>query len=321
MTLLVTGGSGFVGVHLCQRLLAEGTRLHVLDPRPPPFESHDSCRWFKGHFGEAADLETAMRGCEGIVHLAALSRAGAGADDPKRCVQTNLGDSCELLERVRNQDSPPWLLLASTRSAIGRPAEVYGATKRAMEIMARAYAEQFGLSITCIRFPDVYGSLRDHPGKVLPSFVRQAAQGQPLHVRNPDARFDFVYVDDLVDLVANCILDLRASATGKFRGIHCSSGCETSLRELASIVVEAVGAPLAVEMDATQDAGTVEVSDGIGVDVEPMSWPLHVCRTGLEQGVRRLVSAMSLASNQRTARAEDQTGPESGTRTGVCDDS
>ena len=223
---LVTGSAGFIGYHLCARLLAEGWQVtgvdgmtpyydpalkrarHALLAAIPGFRAVEGLVETPGLLsGLMADLRPGL-----VVHLAAQAGVRYSIEAPASYVTANLEGSFALLEAARAHP-PAHLLMASTSSVYGAnptlpyaetdradwPMSFYAATKKATEAMAHSYAHLHGLPVTVFRFFTVYGPW-GRPDMALFRFTRAILNGEPIDLYNHgEMRRDFTYVGDLVE--------------------------------------------------------------------------------------------------------------------------
>lgn len=231
-SFLVTGCAGFIGFHLCRRLLADGhlvtgfdgmtryydvalkyARLDIL-LRSPGFD------FVKTMLEEPGALMSAVEHSapDVIVHLAAQAGVRYSIENPRAYVESNLVGSWELLEAARAA-RPSHLLLASTSSVYGANQTVpfaehhradeqlslYAATKKGMEAMAHSYAHLFDIPTTVFRYFTVFGPW-GRPDMALFKFVDAILAGRPIDVYGHGrmAR-DFTYIDDLVEAIIRLI--------------------------------------------------------------------------------------------------------------------
>ena len=226
MRVLVTGSAGFIGFHICRRLLAEGHEVTGLDALTPYYDvrlkqqRHEllmrspGFRPLVGRIEDEAAMAAAFAEApELVVHLAAQAGVRHSLTHPADYAQTNVAGTLSLLEAARRQ-VPRHLLVASSSSVYGmsaqpsretdntdRPASLYAASKKAVEAMSHSYAHLFGLPVTCLRFFTVYGPW-GRPDMALFRFAEAMARGEPLELYGEGwMRRDFTYVDDAVDAV------------------------------------------------------------------------------------------------------------------------
>lgn len=229
---IVTGSAGFIGFHLCRRLLELGWQVSGIDAMTDYYDVTLKERRrailtaTPGYDDVIARIETpgvladllADRRADAVIHLAAQAGVRYSIDAPETYVQSNLAGTFALLEAAR-ATPPGHLLMASTSSVYGAntkmpyaetdkadtPMSFYAATKKANEAMAHAYAHLFGLPVTMFRFFTVYGPW-GRPDMALFKFVRAIRAGEPIDVYgNGEMRRDFTYIDDLVEGIVRLI--------------------------------------------------------------------------------------------------------------------
>lgn len=229
---LVTGAAGFIGYHLCQRLLSDGFHVVGLDAmtdyydvslkqaRLDQISDHPNFTFVQDRVetpGLMLNLFTEHR-FDVVVHLAAQAGVRYSIEAPRSYLDSNITGTFELLEAARAHP-PAHLLLASTSSVYGANKDMpyaetakadtqmsfYAATKKANEAMAHSYAHLFGLPTTMFRFFTVYGPW-GRPDMALFKFTRAILNDEPIDVYNHgDMRRDFTYIDDLIEGIRRLI--------------------------------------------------------------------------------------------------------------------
>jgi len=230
--ILVTGAAGFIGFHLARRLLADGWTVHGLDnlnhyydPRLKEARLGDLSTSANFHF-EKCDLADrsavaavfAKQRFSHVAHLAAQAGVAHSAVDPAAYVDANLVGFANILEGCRHGECRH-LVYASSSSVYGanqhmplrvsdrvdEPLSLYGATKRANELMAYSYAHLFGLPATGLRFFTVYGPW-GRPDMAVWLFTQAILEGRLVRLYNHGRmRRDFTYVDDVIEAVVRLI--------------------------------------------------------------------------------------------------------------------
>lgn len=288
-TILVTGAEGLVGKAACAALAERGHAVAKLDLAA---SQPTGC-------GDIRDLERLrdhVDACDGILHLAAVSRVSWGEQDPDGCWQTNVVGTENVMRAAAAAAARPWVILASSREVYGepdrlpvtedapvRPVNVYGRSKAAAERVALDWCDR-GLNTAIVRFASVYGSVTDHPDRVVPAFARSAAAGGTLRVCGRDHVFDFTHLDDTV---AGLLALIDVVATGeRLPPVHLVTGQPTSLGELADIANKAGGSRAKV-LEATSPV--YNVSRFVGEPIrarELLGWRAKV---NIVEGVSQLV--------------------------------
>jgi len=225
-TALVTGSAGFIGYHICQRLLTEGWQVAGFDAltdyydvalkqrRHEMLSQHADFAPLLGRLEDDGLLTDifAERRPDLVVHLAAQAGVRHSIDAPHSYVQSNLVGTLNLLEAVRATPAQH-VLMASTSSVYGANRRMpyreidktdsqksfYAATKKANEAMAHSYAHLYDIPVTMFRFFTVYGPW-GRPDMAYFKFTRAILNGDPIKVYNHgNMRRDFTYVGDLVE--------------------------------------------------------------------------------------------------------------------------
>ena len=249
MRVLVTGGAGFIGSHVVDALRARGHEPRIFDLVCSPWVNAD-VESVQGDLLDPEALGGAMRGCDAVVHLAAIADVNAVAADPGRADLVNVQGTRAALEAA-NATGTGRFVYASTVWVYGGlngnghpydedtplvlPRHFYTATKLAGEMYCRSYAELYGLEQTTLRFGIPYGP-RSRAAAVVASFVARAHAGQPLLVSGDGRQSrQFVYVEDLAGGV------VAALADGAPAGIYNLVDEEAvSIREIAEHVRDLV---------------------------------------------------------------------------------
>jgi UDP-glucuronate 4-epimerase len=263
--LLVTGGAGFIGSHLTERLLARGDRVTVLDDFNDfydPARKRQNVAAFLGQGGyllvegdirdaAAVDRLFAEGGFDAVVHLAARAGVRPSLREPILYEEVNCIGTLRLLEAARRH-GPRIFLFGSSSSVYGinekvpfaeddpveRPISPYATTKRAGELLCYNYHHLYGLRTACLRFFTVYGP-RQRPEMAIHKFTDLLARGQPVPLYGDgSSRRDYTYVDDIVDGLLAC-LDLAPG----FEILNLGGAETTSLLDL----VHGLAEELAVE--------------------------------------------------------------------------
>jgi UDP-glucuronate 4-epimerase len=275
--LLVTGAAGFIGSHLCQRLLARGdavTGLDNFDPfydratklanldqvrtsvPPGPAGATGGFSFFEGDIRNPADLTRAFSAAapDLVVHLAALAGVRPSINEPARYTDVNLTGTQRLLDACAAH-SVRRLAFASSSSVYGldsavpfseadtclHPVSPYAATKRAGELLGFTAHHLTGLGVTNLRFFTVYGP-RQRPDLAIHKFTRLIAAGQPIELFGDGTTSrDYTFIDDIVDGCVAAIDQLASDPAGRFRTYNLGGSQTTTLRELVELISRTLG--------------------------------------------------------------------------------
>lgn len=248
MKVLVTGGAGFIGSHLTERLLSAGDQVRILDNlstgKRENLPQDSAIEFIEGDIRDVSLVDRCVEGMDGVVHLAAVASVQASIDDPVTTHQTNFDGTVNLLEAARRKGIKRFLYAGSaavygdtaeipvSEEASPKPLSPYAADKLAGERYLLDCFEKYGLAATSFRFFNIYGPRQDPSSPysgVISIFVDRLSRKQPVTVFGDGRQTrDFVYVADLADLLATALRDARG-AGGVF---NVGTGHSHSLLEL-----------------------------------------------------------------------------------------
>jgi UDP-glucuronate 4-epimerase len=226
MNILVTGAAGFIGYHTARQLLERGDTVVGLDnfndyydvslkdSRAAILDAYADFSMARLDLSDRDGMEKLFRdeGFEKVVHLAAQAGVRYSIENPHSYIDSNIVGTLHILEGCRHHDVAH-LVYASSSSVYGantampfsvhqnvdHPLALYGATKKANELMAHCYSNLYGLPTTGLRFFTVYGPY-GRPDMALFMFTRNIIEGKPIDVFNyGNHRRDFTFVDDIVE--------------------------------------------------------------------------------------------------------------------------
>ncbi|GAA2267489.1 GDP-mannose 4,6-dehydratase [Nonomuraea roseoviolacea subsp. roseoviolacea] len=266
-TYLITGGSGFVGSHLTDALLARGDSVVVLDDlstgRRENLRPHPALRFVRGSILDELVVDELVHECDVVVHLAAAVGVRLIVEQPLRSLMTNIRGSENVIEAAHRYRKK--ILVASTSEIYGKNSTgplredadrilgntgvvrwAYSTAKAVDEILANAYHHERGLPSIVVRLFNTVGP-RQSPayGMVIPRLVRQALGGLPLTVHGDGTQTRcFAHVADVVDALLRLLGD--EAAVGQTFNI--GSAEEVSILELAKLVIEHTGSTSGVEL-------------------------------------------------------------------------
>ncbi len=294
--VLVTGGSGFIGSHVVDRLAAAGFEPRIYDLRHSPHHPEGSVDTVIGDLLDTDRVCHALRGCEAVIHLAAAADVGIVAAEPVAAEQTNARGTLSVLEAARTVDvervvygSTIWVYGESEEgtidesSPVGLPKHLYTASKLAGEMYCTSYEELYDVPYTILRFGIPYGP-RSRPAAVIPIFVSKAMAGEPLTIAGDGLQTRrFVYVEDLAEGVVRGLQPQAAN-----RVYNLASNHTVTIRGLADVVGDVVGSVEIVHTPGRNgDFGGAEISNERAF--EELGW---VADTPLEVGISRYLESL-----------------------------
>jgi nucleoside-diphosphate-sugar epimerase len=261
---LVTGGAGFIGSHIAERLLEDGEGVRILDDFSTgkretvadlTVRFPNRLELIEADVAEPAVCERAVAGTDVVFHEAALASVPRSLEDPLATNRANVSGTLNLLLAARDGGVRRFVYAGSSsvygtsqelpkvESMAPAPASPYALSKLVGEEYTRLFAEHFGLSTVTLRYFNVFGPRQDPESPyaaVIPAFMKHLVQGEPpvIYGDGEQSR-DFTYVANVVD--AN-LMAARGRATGTFN-IAC--GARISLLELLARLQEALGTRLA----------------------------------------------------------------------------
>lgn len=263
MKVLITGGAGFQGSHLAERMLARGHEVTIVNTFSD--EKKRNIAGFEDRvnvvFGSITDpvlIEKTVRGHDVVFHLAANVNVDHSLKDPKSFIDVNITGTFNILEEVRKNGAR--LIYASTCEVYGdghdlgkdellaenaelRPNSPYAASKAGADRLCHAYYKSFGTNVTIVRPFNIFGERQKSGtfGALIPILVRKAMIGEKLTVfGDGSATRDYLYVSDLVDAY-ELVMETKG-LEGK--AINFASGINTSVKDIAEYISKKFGAEI-----------------------------------------------------------------------------
>jgi UDP-glucuronate 4-epimerase len=263
--ILVTGGAGFIGSHLVDRLLADNeARVTVVDDfndfyDPAIKRANIAPHLRRGDFelveADIADSRAmndlfARSGFDCVVHLAARAGVRPSLENPLAYEQTNVRGTFALLEAARRTEVPKFIFGSSSSvygvnskvpfsedDPVANPISPYAATKIAGEAACHAYSHLYGLQIVCLRFFTVYGA-RQRPDLAIHKFSRLISRGVPIPVfGDGTTRRDYTFIDEII---AGIVAAMKYDQT-HFEVINLGESRTVELRQLVELLERALG--------------------------------------------------------------------------------
>lgn len=308
MLILVTGGAGFIGSHLCGRLLREGHRVVCLDNFDEFYDPEIKRRNVQESMGEAqfelieGDIrDTPLiprifrgRTFDVVVHLAARAGVRPSIDYPKLYEEVNIQGTINLLDACREFGITSYVFASSSsvyggnrkvpfseEDRVETPISPYGATKRAGELFCYTYHRLFGINIACLRYFTVYGP-RQRPEMAIHKFTRLIEKNEriPIYGDGQSMR-DYTYIDDIIDGTMGAIYGNKGYEIYNLGESH-----TTRLSDLIRMLEEAFGKRAIIER-LPEQRGDMPITYA---NIEKARRKLgYSPRVSMEEGIARFV--------------------------------
>lgn len=289
--ILITGSSGLIGSALGKELSKRGYSVKGLDIRGKG-EGNGDIRNFK-------TIQNAVKGCSGVIHLAAVSRVIDGERNPELCWDVNVNGITNVINSILQQEVKPWLIFSSSREVYGNvlelpvkelqhtnPINIYGESKVQSEVLVEKAVKNEGLQASILRFSNVFGGLNDYNDRVIPAFVRAALQGDRLRVDGDDNTFDFTYLKDVLDGISLTV-DFLNDSKESLPPLHFVTGRPTTLRQLAEMVIEITSSSSKILKAPPRDYDVAKFYGCVDKAIEVLGWQ-H--KTSIEKGLKIFVN-------------------------------
>lgn len=304
---VVTGGSGFVGAHLVERLVARGDEVTVLDAAPPPGPlAREHARFVEGDVRDTAALARAIApGTDVVYHLAAVVGVDQYLSRPLDVIDINLIGTRNVLEQADKVGAK--VVLTSTSEVFGKNPDVpwsedsdrvlgptssdrwsYSTSKALAEHLTFAFSRQHGLDATIVRYFNVYGP-RQRPAYIVSRSVHRALNGKSMVVYDQGGQTRcFTYVDDAVE--GTIMAATSPKSTGE--SFNVGSMVETTVGEVVGIIAELTGTQSqVVDVDTAVHLGPAyqDLNRRVPNNAkarEVLGWEL---KTPLREGLRKTI--------------------------------
>lgn len=284
MVYLITGGAGFIGSHLCQRLLAQGEQVLALDNLSTGtyrniagLKSNPNFSLYISDIRDSALLESLVERCDGIFHLAAAVGVKLIIDQPVQTLESNILGTHRVLSVAAKYNRQ--IVITSTSEVYGKPSKAsfaenddlvlgpttkkrwgYACSKMADEFLGLAFYEEKGLPVIITRLFNTVGPRQTgRYGMVIPTFVRQALRGEPITVFGSGAQSRcFIHVREVVEALIK--LTTTPEASGEV--VNLGGTQEITIDDLARTVKEITGSKseiVHVPYDLAYEAGFEDI--------------------------------------------------------------
>jgi UDP-N-acetylglucosamine/UDP-N-acetyl-alpha-D-glucosaminouronate 4-epimerase len=301
---LVTGGAGFIGSHLVERLLADGHRVRVFDNFSTGSRAnlafargHRRLQIVRGELANRTAVERAMAGVSIVLHQAAMRSVPRSVADPLGAHASNVTGTLHILHAAARQKKKPRVVYASSSSVYGErpelpkredqptaPISPYAASKVAGEIYASVWHRLFGVETVGLRYFNVFGPRQDPTSQyaaVVPRFIRAVLAGEPVTVYGDGEQSrDFTFVDNVV--AANLLAADAPGVGGEI--LNVATGGSTTVNELADTIGRLLDRPVEKQYEPERAADVNASWADLGEARRLLGYEPKV---ELEEGLRR----------------------------------
>ncbi len=317
-SILVTGGAGFIGSHLAERLLAGGRRVLVLDNFDPFYDPavkrrniaaasrEPGYRLVEGDIRDR-DLLDRVLGSEAfdaVVHLAARAGVRPSIEDPETYTSVNLAGTTCLLEACRRRRVGAFLFGSSSSvygnngkvpfaesDPVDRPVSPYAATKKAGELLCYTFHHLTGTPVSCLRFFTVYGP-RQRPEMAIHKFARiLSAGGEIEQFGDGSTSRDYTFVSDIVEGIVRALERTRTYHVWNLGGSRA-----TTLRELVEKVARGLAVAPRVKVLPTQPGDVERTWADVSLARAELGWEPQV---DLDRGIETFLEWFRRESAER----------------------
>ncbi len=297
MRFLITGAAGFLGSSLANRLVREGHEVRGLDDLSTgdPAVLSPEVHFTRGDVNDRPKLWTLLQEVDCVYHLAARVLVPESVLYPREYNQTNVGGTVSLMEAMRDVGVRRVVFISSgavygdqqqqpvREDALPNPRSPYAVSKLAAEYYVKTIGGLWGIETLCLRVFNAYGPGQHFPpvhAPVVLSFLRQALNNGTLVVHGDGQQTrDYVYVDDAV----NAMLAASTAPEVNQLTINVGSGRETSVRDLAKLVISVTGANPEVVYNPRSDRGSSRLCADLTLAADKLNYKPSI---GLETGLR-----------------------------------
>jgi len=274
MEILVTGGAGFIGSHICEKLLKMGNRITCIDNFNDYYDplikernitkslADSNFLLLRDDILNTAALEEIFSGrkIELVIHLAARAGVRPSISNAALYEEVNIRGTINLLECCKKYGIEKFVFASSSsvyggnkkipfceKDSVDHPISPYAATKKAGELICYTYSHLYGISVFCYRFFTVYGP-RQRPEMAIYRFTKNILDGESVEVfGDGSSSRDYTYIDDVADTIINNIENIRG-----YEIFNLGNSKPVRLKELIRIIEKAAGKKAIIKQEVFQ---------------------------------------------------------------------
>lgn len=312
--VIVTGGAGFIGSHLSEELVKQGSHVIILDDLSSGKKANidkliastiykGSVEFVQNSVTNLPVLQTLFQKADYVFHLAAIASVPSSISDPLFSHEVNLSGTLNVLLAARDNNIKKVVFISSAavygdtpilpqrEDMLPNPKSPYAVNKLTGEYYCKVFQDVYGLNSVCLRYFNVYGPRQDPNSQyaaVVPKFVDLVVNGRsPIIFGNGEQIRDFVFVRDAA-LAA--IMAAESNATGVF---NIASGKKISINKLVQLVLEVAGKDLE---PVYQDSRSGDIMHSLA-DISKARTFGYLPRYNLEEGLREIISVLNHADS------------------------
>lgn len=277
MNILVTGGSGFIGSHLVDKLIEAGHKVRVLDIRQP---YQENVEFLKGDITSKSDVKKSLSDIDIVYHIAAFSNIDLVKDHPLTTIEYNILGTAYLLEECRKREISRFIF-ASSVYVYEERGHLYTTSKIASELLCKNYNTLYSLPYTILRYGTAYGP-RSRGADAVSLFVQRALNGENLVIHGSgEQKRHFTYVEDLA---LGSVAVLNPMAENKTYTL--ASREAVSIKQLTAIIKGMFNNRVAIEYDSAREDDYQEELADLDKTRNELGWEPRV---DLEEGIKRYI--------------------------------
>jgi len=315
--ILITGGAGFIGSHLCERLLGEGYRVVSLDNFYDNYDpgvkrenierikNHFNSDEFKSYEGDIRDAEDVLflfeiEKPDAVIHLAALAGVRPSLEHPELYLDVNVFGTQKLLASCVKKNIRHFIF-ASSSSVYGNNAKIpfsendftespispYAASKKAGELLCHTYAHLYPIKTTCLRFFTVYGP-RQRPDLAIHKFSKRIIRGKDIAVFGDGAtQRDYTFIDDIIDGVSKALNHNMTVMDSKYEVFNLGESRVVGLSEMITCLENVIGMKAHIKRLPLEAGDVMCTYADISKSKAVLNYAPH---TDFEEGIEKFIS-------------------------------
>jgi nucleoside-diphosphate-sugar epimerase len=307
LRVIITGGEGFIGSSIAEKLDLKGFEIITIDMRLKNeygFYSSNITN-VKANLLEFEKISEQIKKADGIIHLGAVSRVVWGENHPQSCIDINVKGTLNILQSIKKSNRKPWFIFGSSREVYGetngetiaeskslKPINVYGISKLAGEQLAKNFANQNKSRALSLRFSNVYGKPSDILDRVIPRFIVNSLLNKDVEIHGGRQVFDFTFIDDTVDGILAAINHLSEFNNKKahYDSFNILPGEANSLYDLVDVIQQHVKHK--INFIRTQER-TYDVAKFVGDPSKAKKLLGFKCKYSLKEGINKSMKIFS----------------------------